>query len=158
MSDSLESPTGLTANQEKAASLDAKGEMRSVIARACEVTPKTISTWRKSPTYVTVRDQMRQEITDELDARTKSVKAQLLEGVSEAISTLREALNAERDDGTPEYGTRARAAEALLGKAKFVYDGDGSGDGGQAATAAVIMVNMREDGKVDVIEGNAIDG
>lgn len=150
-------PSGLSDAQEKAAALDAQGESRSVIARACGVSAKTISVWRKSPTYRAEVSRTRQEMTDELDAKTSNVKLKLLEAVDEAIDTLRQALQAEREDGTPEYGTRARAAEALLGKAKFVYDADDAGSAGVAA-AAIISVNIGNDGKPQVIEGTALDG
>lgn len=155
MTEDLE-PTGLTAEQEKAAMLDAKGETRAGIARACGVTGKTVSVWRGSPLYRAERDRIRQEAIDELAARETHVKRRIIDAASTAVGTLTEALTAERADGTPEWGTRTRAAEAILGKVKFSYDAEGEGT--SVAAAAVITVHIGDTGEAQVIEGKVVDG
>lgn len=155
MAEDLE-PTGLTENQEKAAALDAAGESRPAIARACGVHPKTISSWRKSELYATHLSTLRSEMEAALDAKTKSVRLQLLGAGEKAITRLVEALDAERDDGSPEYGTRARAAEVLLSKIQFMNDAAAGATG--PAAAAAIYVKIGDDGDVSTIEGKVLDG
>lgn len=150
-------PLGLTGAQEKAARLDAQGEARSIIAKRCEVSRKTVSVWRQSPTYKSEVTRIRSEMSEQLTAQTVNTKLDLLGAVNEAIEALRLALKAERDDGSPEWGTRARAAEALLGKAKFVYDADSGNDSGHVAQAAVIIVQQGSDGGTRIIEGTTLD-
>ena len=157
MAEELE-PSGLTDAQEKAAALDAVGESRPRIAKACGVTPKTISAWRKSELYITYRGMLRSELNDALEAKTNDVRLQLMNAGEMAIRRLVEALDAERDDGSPEYGTRARAAEVLLSKIQFAQDASSSGGGMAAAAAIYVQIGDGGADDMQIIEGKTTNG
>jgi len=150
----------LTAQAKLIAELDAMGMSRDEIAEAVECRREQVSVLRSREDYRDYRDERALAQQARIEPLLTGVKARHAELLREAQSLLSEALKATMPENeTPNWTVRLEAVKhiiALGGMSLFkqaVAETPGALAG--AAASATLVVHLSEDGKAQIIEGDA---
>lgn len=139
----------LRPEQRAAAALEAAGRNTEEIAAALGVAKGTITSWRKEPLYSVALDEIGRKSNEELAPIVNQIKVALVDGISKAIETLVENLEATDEEGRPLYSVRQAAASSLKSEIALFLRPEGSkggeGDRPQAAAQSVVKVEISPD-------------
>ena len=154
-------PEGLNATDKVAALLDAHGHSRKQIAAATELSETTIARLRRHPDYQAEVAKYKELGVDSIRPLVNRVNGEIMNGVSKAVKTLEDMLDATDSEGNPLYAVREGAAKLLIDAGIKITGpsiaSQASGDDGRPKTpAAAITFNIGKDGSVKVdAEGTA---
>lgn len=158
-------PQGLTSSDKAAALLDAHGHSRAAIASALDLSTSTIARLRRHPDYQAEVAKFKELGVDSIRPIVNRVNGEIMEGVSKAVRTLEDMLDATDESGNPLYAVREGAAKLLIDAGIKITGpsvaAQAQGEGGAVRPpSAAITFNIKSDGTVRVgsdAEGTAED-
>ena len=119
----------LTQQQIQAVMYDAADVKRDDIAAAVGVSPSTIKGWRAKPEYQEELARVKQMQGDAIAKPVKQLHKDIIDGATEAVAALRDALTAVDRNGKPAYIIRNDAAKELLKRGYELSSSEASGLG-----------------------------
>jgi transcriptional regulator with XRE-family HTH domain len=137
---------GLSSQQYQAALMESAGASRPQIASVIGVSQSTIKNWRSRDAYVAEVERLKSIAVGATSEAVTKLREELVDGMRDAVKTLRGNLEATDGRGKPIYGVRRDAAELLLKQGVELLrdesDAKNKAAGGTGQPVQAIQINV----------------